>query len=72
MGGISSGWRCSTCGAFTAFGFTHVCTVGFYPAPMGCICPPTSEKTCQGAYCPRRGHNASLGTGVASAEGGEA
>lgn len=20
----------------------------------GCICPPTSEQTCQGDYCPRR------------------
>lgn len=20
----------------------------------GCICPPTSEQTCQGAFCPRR------------------
>lgn len=23
--------------------------------PMGCICPPGSEKTCQGLSCPRRG-----------------
>lgn len=22
--------------------------------PLGCICPPGSEKTCQGALCPRR------------------
>jgi predicted RNA-binding Zn-ribbon protein involved in translation (DUF1610 family) len=22
--------------------------------PVGCICPPTSEKTCQGLGCPRR------------------
>lgn len=22
---------------------------------MGCICPPTSEQTCQAAACPRRG-----------------
>lgn len=29
-----------------------------YPAPAaaphGCICPPTSEQTCQGPMCPRR------------------
>jgi hypothetical protein len=24
------------------------------PAPHGCICPPGSEKTCQGLLCPRR------------------
>jgi hypothetical protein len=23
--------------------------------PMGCICPPTSEKTCQNPVCPRKG-----------------
>jgi hypothetical protein len=23
---------------------------------MGCICPPTSEQTCQGPLCPRRNH----------------
>jgi hypothetical protein len=23
-------------------------------APPGCICPPTSEKTCQSPICPRR------------------
>ena len=24
-------------------------------APQGCICPPTSERTCQAPLCPRRG-----------------
>ena len=24
--------------------------------PMGCICPPTSEQTCNGQFCPRRNH----------------
>lgn len=24
------------------------------PAPMGCICPPTSEKTCENPICPRQ------------------
>lgn len=23
--------------------------------PQGCICPPTSEQTCQNPTCPRRG-----------------
>lgn len=22
--------------------------------PMGCICPPTSEKTCEAPMCPRK------------------
>ncbi len=25
--------------------------------PRGCICPPTSEKTCKGPMCPRQGHS---------------
>ncbi len=24
------------------------------PAPVGCICPPTSEQTCQNPVCPRQ------------------
>ena len=24
------------------------------PAPQGCICPPTSEQTCQNPTCPRK------------------
>lgn len=24
------------------------------PRPMGCICPPTSEQTCQNPLCPRK------------------
>lgn len=27
----------------------------FYPTPMGCICPPTSEQTCKNPACPRGG-----------------
>lgn len=26
-----------------------------YIQPPGCICPPTSEKTCENALCPRKG-----------------
>ena len=26
---------------------------GHHP-PVGCICPPTSEQTCQNIMCPRR------------------
>jgi hypothetical protein len=26
----------------------------YYIVPGGCICPPTSEQTCQGPMCPRK------------------
>jgi len=26
-----------------------------YSHPVGCICPPTSEKTCENPTCPRKG-----------------
>jgi hypothetical protein len=32
---------------------------------MGCVCPPTSEKTCESPVCPRKNHfkgNLSQGT----------
>lgn len=35
-------------------------TPTYQPAPpMGCICPPTSEKTCENPICPRKGLRAS-------------
>lgn len=27
---------------------------GMLGAPRGCICPPTSEQTCQSQACPRK------------------
>lgn len=32
--------------------------VEYYPAPplQGCICPPTSERTCESPICPRKNH----------------
>jgi hypothetical protein len=29
---------------------------------MGCICPPTSEKTCENPFCPRKGIKISAST----------
>jgi len=26
----------------------------YYTQPRGCICPPTSEQTCQSTTCPRK------------------
>lgn len=31
---------------------------------QGCICPPTAERTCQGALCPRRAIGSATGQGV--------
>lgn len=36
-----------------------------YPPP-GCICPPTSEKTCQSPMCPRKNHLSAAGPLAAS------
>lgn len=41
---------------------------GYYVQPlpsgpaMGCICPPTSEKTCESPICPRKNHLKSAGS----------
>lgn len=36
-------------------GYTLPPSPVFYPnPPRGCICPPTSEQTCQSPTCPRR------------------
>ena len=29
--------------------------------PYGCICPPTSEKTCESPICPRKNHLSAAG-----------
>lgn len=29
---------------------------------MGCICPPTSEKTCESPICPRKNHLSAIGS----------
>lgn len=34
--------------------------------PPGCICPPTSEQTCQAPMCPRRGIKLGTATHVVS------
>jgi len=31
--------------------------------PPGCICPPTSEQTCQAPMCPRKGLRYGVGAG---------
>ena len=52
--------------------------VPFTPAPvytapqMGCICPPTSEKTCESRICPRKDHlRASTASSSALSEDGK-
>ena len=34
----------------------------YHPPQMGCICPPTSEKTCESRICPRRDHSKAKGS----------
>lgn len=52
----------------TSAGTCHRCGLGHLtyhmpPAPVfqpaGCICPPTSEKTCENQMCPRKGFKVS-------------
>lgn len=34
---------------------------GSFSIQQGCVCPPTSEKTCQNPTCPRKPSNATIG-----------
>lgn len=36
--------------------------------PAGCICPPTSEKTCESPTCPRKNHLSGIGPNTAKTE----
>lgn len=46
------------------------------PPPMGCVCPPTSERTCESPCCPRQNpfkRPGSIGTsGAVTQSSGEA
>ena len=60
-------FNCSMPGCPMTTGGCPLCHSGIYqwpvyelpPTPIfvppGCICPPTSEKTCQNPLCPRKG-----------------
>lgn len=39
--------------------------------PVGCVCPPTSELTCQSPVCPRRGVTTSTTTISTTSDTGE-
>lgn len=47
-----------TCNCTGACRSTGVCSCGHMGriefSPLGCICPPGAEKTCEGPLCPRR------------------
>jgi len=49
-GPVDTGGNCPTCSRWV-----QPPPVRLEPTPKGCICPPTSEMTCQAANCPRRG-----------------
>jgi len=38
--------------------------------PYGCICPPTSEKTCEAPNCPRKNHLKAMGSSAVSSKEG--
>lgn len=44
---------CTRCQMMTG-GCPGWCEPASQVKPMGCICPPGSEKTCEGLQCPRR------------------
>lgn len=51
--------KCLICGTFILPNMWHSCQPGnpghsLSMTQQGCICPPGSERTCQGALCPRR------------------
>lgn len=62
---------CPQCGAF--YCTCHVkpwwTRVDIEPSqrPFGCICPPTSEQTCENPLCPRKGLTVKVGVGSAQA-----
>jgi len=40
--------------------FYHLPPAPIFSSP-GCICPPTSEKTCESPICPRKNHLSATG-----------
>ena len=40
------------------------CCGGNCGSPQGCICPPTSELTCQNQNCPRKSKTVNEATGT--------
>lgn len=40
--------------------------------PVGCICPPTSEQTCENPGCPRKNHLKAAGPIASPVKGGAA
>jgi len=51
-------YYCTIYGCQGSCGRWRVPTQGYYTSPIsiqqGCICPPTSEQTCQNPTCPRK------------------
>jgi hypothetical protein len=47
-----TGWQCPICHPQVTLPWPPP----YHAAPVqqGCICPPTSEQTCQGPMCPRK------------------
>lgn len=63
--GMTTGGSCGdpNCPNVNRAGWPPMPPAPIYPAPVGCICPPTSEQTCGNPVCPRRhpfGHQSGL------------
>lgn len=56
-------WPCPICHPDGVI--THHYMLPPFPSfsPPGCICPPTSERTCENRTCPRRGIKMRSATG---------
>lgn len=50
-----TGWPCPICYPPPPDTLPYYYAVPIPPAPQGCICPPTSERTCKNTFCPRGG-----------------
>jgi hypothetical protein len=60
-------WPCPICNP----GYPQPFVVQPVTPPMGCICPPTSEKTCENPMCPRKGIKISASGPLGSVSNGE-
>ena len=71
--------RYGTCSGLPPVGYQGVYIPAYIPpyslapeAPRGCICPPTSEQTCQSQFCPRKAVQAFTVVASAPANGSAA
>lgn len=60
VGTIANGLICPRCAVWIAPGATHMCPMtspavwSLPQQPIGCVCPPASNLTCENPICPRK------------------